>query len=408
MINGYVITGIGMISGVGMDTDECFANILGGKNSFSEITFEKYGPDYRGYYSCVNKESLLDLVDKKTLKRLYYNSAYGDVAAHEALEMAGLVKGERNIDDNEIGVCIGSTFAGAAAAEEENIKIMQKEKLGKKGRCTPYLSISMFQCAVAGNISIHNQLKGNIYSVVSGNAAGINAVIRSVRALDTGQSKIMLAGGSETPLSPYCITSVKSAIGSEGADIAKTAEYHPFSSSNKNIVLGEGCGIICIESEERVKERNRPVLGRICGFDSRIGSDMTRNLKKVIERSLEMAGLKSGDIDLLITYGGEKKTEKAEIEVIEELFGDNTDKVSITNSKHILGHCLGASSIMDIVLGIMCMKNSTVFTMGSGSKFGNKMDKSCVTDKAVRKEIKYFLTYSISYSGVVSAIIIGR
>ena len=351
---------MGAVSPFGLGVRHLWDSILAGKSGISTISkFDttnfpvKIGGEVKG----LDPENFFD---RKELSRLDDFAIYAIVAAEEALINADLQEGIPNMD--RFGVILGSGVGGLTTMEKQNRKMVNRGP-----RAVSPFFIPMFIPDIApGHISIRWGMKGPNYSVVSACASATNAIGDAYRLIQSNDADIILTGGSEAAITPiaYAGFSNMRALSINNENPEKASK--PFDKNRDGFVMGEGAGILILEEAEHAIARNAKIYGEVSGYGatgdayhitapSPGGEGAVRAMKRAINNSKIM----EKDVDYINAHGTSTPfNDKNETNAIREVFGLHAQNISISSTKSMTGHLLGASGgIEAIICTLSIMEN---------------------------------------------------
>ena len=360
MTRRVVVTGMGAVSPFGLGVRHLWDSILAGKSGISTISkFDttnfsvKIGGEVKG----LDPENFFS---RKELSRLDDFAIYAIVAAEEALINADLQEGTPNMD--RFGVILGSGVGGLTTMEKQNRKMVNRGP-----RAVSPFFIPMFIPDIApGHISIRWGMKGPNYSVVSACASATNAIGDAYRLIQSNDADIILTGGSEAAITPisYAGFSNMRALSINNENPEKASK--PFDKNRDGFVMGEGAGILILEEAEHAIARNAKIYGEVSGYGatgdayhitapSPGGEGAVRAMKRAINNSKIM----EKDVDYINAHGTSTPfNDKNETNAIREVFGLHAQNISISSTKSMTGHLLGASGgIEAIICTLSIMEN---------------------------------------------------
>ena len=360
MTRRVVVTGMGAVSPFGLGVRHLWDSILAGKSGISTISkFDttnfsvKIGGEVKGL-------DLENFFNRKELSRLDDFAIYAIVAAEEALINADLQEGTPNMD--RFGVILGSGVGGLTTMEKQNRKMVNRGP-----RAVSPFFIPMFIPDIApGHISIRWGMKGPNYSVVSACASATNAIGDAYRLIQSNDADIILTGGSEAAITPisYAGFSNMRALSINNENPEKASK--PFDKNRDGFVMGEGAGILILEEAEHAIARNAKIYGEVSGYGatgdayhitapSPGGEGAVRAMKRAINNSKIM----EKDVDYINAHGTSTPfNDKNETNAIRKVFGLHAQNISISSTKSMTGHLLGASGgIEAIICTLSIMEN---------------------------------------------------
>ena len=358
-----VITGMGVISPCGNNTETFWQNISNGRSGIKKVTkfdASDFACKIGGEVNNLNPEEYG--ISKKEAKRIDLFSQYALAAASLAIKDSGLKLKDNNED---IGVIIGTGVGGFNTIEEQENILFQK---GAK-RVSPFTIPNLMPNAASGEVSIKYGIMGPSLSISSACASGLHSIIYSVMTIKSGIAKIMVTGGSEAAISPlpYAAFSKMGAITAEYNESPEKAS-RPFDAKRSGFVMSEGAGIIVIESLENAVKRNAGIYAEIIGYG--MSSDAYhitapekdgKGASLAIANALKSAEVDAKDIDYINAHGTSTPlNDLIETRAIKNVFKDNAYNVPISSSKSMLGHTLGAAGGIETIVCALAIKEGIV------------------------------------------------
>ncbi|HBN46003.1 MAG TPA: beta-ketoacyl-ACP synthase II [Candidatus Marinimicrobia bacterium] len=358
-----VITGLGALAPNGNSVADFWSGLLAGKSGIQRVTYfdtENFSVRIAGELSGFNAE---DYFDRKEIRKLDPFSIYGLVTATEAIEHSGLDVDA--IDHDRAGVIIGSGVGGIQTLEDQHKVMLEK---GSR-RISPYFVPKMVANIAAGQIAIKFGLRGPNYTVVSACSSGSDAIGQAFRKIQYGETDIMLTGGSEASVTPLTIAgfgNMKALSASHNDEPEKASR--PFDKDRDGFVLGEGAGILVMESLEHAQARGAHILAELTGYGATDDAfHITQPAEggsgavKAIKLALEDAGTQPEDIDYINAHGTSTPfNDKSESAAIRTVFGAHADFLKVSSTKSMTGHLLGASGAIAAVACVKALENNKV------------------------------------------------
>jgi len=356
------ITGIGVVSPSGIGKRQFWANIKSGRSFIKEITrfdASKYPAHIAGQIDDLEKYSH---ISERLLKKIDAFSHMALVASELALQDAGI--DIKNEDPNLVGIFLGNAIGGWLYAETE-LRDLYLE--GREG-VSPYMASAWFPAAPQGQVSIYYGIKGFSKTVVSDRASSLMALGYARKVLYKNKLNMILAGGMEAPVTPYALLCCNTygALSTHNAD--PQGAYRPFDKQRNGFVIGEGAGIVVMESISRVKKRGSNILGYISGYGTSCdGVDRInpasdgKELARSINMALSDAGVNPQDIGYISLDGlAVDLWDNSEIKALELVFGDDLKKIPVSCPKSMFGNLLGASGAIDMIIALLSMEHNLV------------------------------------------------
>ena len=357
-----VVTGMGVVSAVGNNFDDFWAAIAAGTNGIDYITrFDttdfrtKMGGEVRGFEA----ESYMD---KKDAKRLPLFIQFALASAMMAHKDSGL--NLELIDPYRIGVGVGSGIGGICVMEENARLLMEKGPKRVSPFFVPFEIINM----ASGRISMRLGAKGPNYASVTACATSNNAIGEAFRIVQRGDADVMFTGGSEAAMTPlgfagFCSMRAMSARNDDPKHASR-----PFDKNRDGFVMGEGAGVLVLESLEHALDRNAQIYAEIVGYGMTADAyDMVHPISngegaaKAMEFALMDAEIDSSEVDYINAHGTSTPAgDPAETQAIKRLFGEHSYKIPVSSTKSMTGHLLGAAGAIEMIATIGSIKHSFV------------------------------------------------
>ena len=403
------VTGIGIVSPSGIGKRQFWANIKSGRPFIKEITrFEasKYPAHIAGQIDDLEKYTH---VSERLLKKIDAFSHMALIASEMALQDAGIdIKKE---DPNLVGIFLGNAIGGWLYAETE-LRDLYIE--GREG-VSPYMASAWFPAAPQGQVSIYYGIKGFSKTIVADRASSLMALGYARKTLSKNKLNMILAGGMEAPVTPYALLCCNTYGGLCTENKNPQSAYRPFDKDRKGFVIGEGAGIVVMESVERAKTRNVPVMALITGYGTtcdaldRINPEKTgEQLARAIKIALNDAKLNPEDIDYISLDGlAVDIWDNSEISAIKQVFGKRAKDIPLSCPKSMFGNLLGASGAVDLVATILSMEHNLVApTINLDSPAVNGLN--FVTKQAKEYKINKALIISRGRGGINSVLVVEK
>ena len=391
-----VITGMGVVSSLGLDTDTFFNNIINGKSGISPITsFDTSNHSVK--IAGEVKTNLEEYFDSKELNRIDRFTAFALMAAKEAIETSNLNKKT----NEKVGVIIGSGIGGIHTMEKQYTRLQKSPK-----RVSPFFVPSMILDIVSGHISIKYGFKGPNFAIVSACASGNHAIGESFNRIKYGMDDVIVTGGTEggiTPLSVAGFANMKA--------LSKNPDYNnasrPFDNNRDGFVIAEGAGIIVLEEFEHAKKRGANILGEIVGYGATAdayhltspsldGSGAT----EAMLNSIKDAKIQIENIDYINAHGTSTPyNDKIETLAIKNTFKNHSKNLYVSSSKSMIGHLLGAAGAVEAIITIKSLQKSIIPPTINYEIPDPDCDLNYVPNKSIEKDINYALSNTFGFGG---------
>lgn len=356
-----VITGIGTVNPLGNSVDEFWNNLINGVSGAGPI--EKFDPkNHKTQFACEIKNFDAGLyMDRKEVRKHDLYTQYAFASSQQALENSGLVLSE--VDHDRVGVIWGSGVGGLQTFFEE-----ARSFEDERPRFSPFFIPKMIANIAGGLISIRYGFRGPNYTTVSACASASHAMIEAFNMIRLGKADIMITGGSEAGVNEAGVAGFNSmrALSTRNDD-PKTAS-RPFDKDRDGFVMGEGSAAFIFEEYEYAIKRGATIYAEMVGggmsadaFHMTAPDPEGRGANLVMKWALEDAGLKPEDVDYINVHGTSTPLgDIAEPKAIIKTFGEHSFKVSISSTKSMTGHLLGAAGAVEGLASILAIKNSII------------------------------------------------
>ncbi len=356
------VTGTGVVSPLGNRTSELWSNLIAGKSGAGPITrFDTSNYDTR--FACeVRDFSVEGIIDRKDARRMDRFVQYAVVATREALDSAGI--DVEVLDPERIGVIVGSGIGGMETFETQHSVLMERGP----ARVSPLFIPMMISDMAAGQVSIQFGLKGPNFCTVSACASGANAIGEALRLIRAGDADVMIAGGSEATITPMALAGFGNlrALSTRNDDPLHASR--PFDQDRDGFVIGEGAGVLVLESERHARGRNAPLICELSGYGASgdafhitAPSTSGEGAARAMKRALEDANLNPEDIQYVNAHGTSTPAgDPIEVFAVKSVFGEHARRIMMSSTKSMTGHLLGAAGGLEAVAVAMTIAEGVV------------------------------------------------
>lgn len=404
-----VITGVGAITPIGNSVLEYWNNIKDNKVGINQITkFDTTDFDVK-LAAEVKDFKPTDYMDRKVARRMDIFTQYAVAATKEAIEHAKLDLEKEDV--SRIGVIVGSGIGGLGTIEKEAIKLNKK---GPK-RVSPLMIPLCITNMAAGNIAITYGLKGKCTNVVTACATGTHSVGEAFLSIQNDEADVMVAGGTEGSITPLGIAGFNALTAlSTSKDPLKASR--PFDKERDGFVMGEGAGILILESLEHALSRNANILAEVKGYGANCDAfhitspdETGEGAAKAMELAIKNAGVEKESIDYINAHGTSTPYNDAvETTAIKNVFGDYAYKIPVSSTKSMIGHLLGAAGAVELIVCVYSILDNYIHaTVGHNTK-DDKCDLDYVTNGGINKEVNYTISNSLGFGGHNASIVLGK
>ena len=384
-----VITGMGAVTPIGNDVEALFTSIKEGNCGIAPIThFDT--TDYKVKLAAEVKD--LDMEQ-------YFNK-FARIAAKQAMEMAGLTKDEA---DSERYGCLVASGIGGISTIETSEKTMEERG---PSRVSPYFIPMALSNLAAGQIAIDWGLRGTCECVDTACAAGANAIGEAFRKIRDGYEDVMVTGGAEASITPLSIAGFQSMRALHTGTDPERASI-PFDAERSGFVMGEGAGILVLESLTHAKARNATILGEIVGYGASCDAHhITAPLNdgsggaKAMVNAITDAGIQKEDIAYINAHGTSTSlNDKAETLAVKAAFGEHAKHLAISSTKSNTGHLLGASGAVEAIICVKALKEGIIPATIHYEKADPDCDLDIVPNKCRKQNYTYAMSNSLGFGG---------
>jgi len=405
-----VITGLGLVTPLGIGVEETWTALCEGKSGISEITrFDASGFDTRiaGEVKDFHPE---DFLSKKEAKRIQLFIAYAVAASRMALEDSGLIIDSAN--QNRVGVLTGCGLGGLQILEET------AEILKTKGpkRVTPFFIPMMIGNMAPGMISIYLGAKGPNSSIATACASGTHAVGDAFKIIKRGAADAMITGGVESVITPTCIAGFNAmkALSVRNHDPEKASR--PFDRERDGFIVGEGCGILILETLDGALKRGARIYAEICGYGmSGDGFHMAapapdgEGAARCMAAAIDDAGISYHAVDYINAHGTSTQlNDLYETQAIKSVFKEKAHSLAISSTKSMTGHLLGGAGGIETVFTALTVYEGIIPPTINLDNPDENCDLDYVPNIARNMDVKLAMTNSFGFGGTNAALILSK
>ena len=404
-----VVTGLGAITPVGNDVASFWQGLKDKKVGIAPITYFDT-TDYKAKLAGEVKDfDPKKYMDPKAARRMEPFPQYAVAAAGEAIAQAGLDMEKE--DPFRVGTSIGSGIGSLQAMEREHKKMLEKGP----NRVNPLLVPMMISNMAVGNVAMHYGLKGKSINVVTACATGTNSIGEAFRSIQYGEADVMVAGGTESAITPLGMAGFAALTALSTNDDPETAS-RPFDKDRDGFVMGEGAGIVVLESLEHAQKRGAKILAEVVGYG---GSNDAFHITSpaedgsgaayAMEMALKDAGIAPEKIDYINAHGtSTHHNDLFETMAVKKALGDHAYKVKINSTKSMIGHLLGAAGGVEFIACVKSIEDGFVHATAGLKEAGEGCDLDYTMGEGVPMDIHYALTNSLGFGGVNASLVIKK
>lgn len=394
-----VVTGMGVISPIGNSVEEFWQNVKKKTIGFGPITYFDTAEYKAKVAAQVTGFEPGDYMDAKAARRMEPFCQYAVAAAGQAIKDAGLDLEKE--DTTRIGVCIGSGVGSLQAIEREHQKLLEK---GPK-RTNPMLVPLMISNMAAGNVSIAYGLRGKCTNVVTACATGTNSIGDAYRSIQTGETDVMVCGGTEAAITPISVAGFGALTALSPVEDPARASL-PFDKDRSGFVLGEGSGVVVLESYEHAAARGAHIYAEIVGYGATsdayhitLPAEDGDGAARAMTFALNEAGIAPGQVDYINAHGtATHANDLFETRAIKKAFGDAAYNVKINSTKSMIGHLLGAAGAVEFIVCVKSILDGYVHATVGLTQPDEEMDLDYCKE-ACEMPVNYAMSNSLGFGG---------
>jgi len=405
-----VITGIGIISPIGIGKEKFTESLKNGVSGVDLISFfdvSQYPTKIAAEVKDFNPE---DYIEKKKVRRMDRFCQFALAAAKMAIEDSQLDLNKEDL--SRIGVIIGSGIGGISTIEREMEVLLTKGP----SRISPFLIPMEIINIAAGEIAIQYGFKGPNYGVVSACASSNHAIGDALRILRYGDAEVMITGGSEAAITPLGLSGFCAAKALSTRNDEPKKASRPFDKNRDGFVMGEGAAIFVLETLEHAIKRNAKIYGELAGYAAtddawHITAPREDGTTQALcmKLALQDAEVSPSEVDYINAHGTSTQlNDKYETLAIKQIFGEYAYKIPISSTKSMTGHLLGAAGAVELAAILMCMENNFIHPTINYEVPDPECDLYYVPNQPIEKEINVALSNSFGFGGHNAAIVVKR
>ena len=410
MIRRVVVTGIGVISPLGLDAPSTWEALLAGRSGIGPITrFDAadYPTRIAGEVRGFDPERYLDRKEARKMDTFIH---YAVGASREALDAAGLVIGPENAD--RVGVYIGSGIGGLPLLERTYRDLLER---GPR-KVSPFFIPGMIGNLASGQVSILNGARGPNLAVVTACATGTHAIGESARLIREGRADAMITGGTEAVIAPLAIAGfcAMKALSTRNDEPEKASR--PFDAERDGFVMGEGAGILVLEERECAIARGAPIVCEVAGYGlsgdayhisapSPDGEGAVRSMRL----ALEDAGIDPSEIDYVNAHGTSTPPgDRVEVAAVKTVFGEHARRLAVSSTKSMTGHLLGAAGGLETAVTALAVRDDRVPPTINQETRDPECDLDFVPNVARSMTVRAALNNSFGFGGTNATIVLKK
>jgi 3-oxoacyl-[acyl-carrier-protein] synthase II len=405
-----VVTGVGLVSPLGIGTAETWQGLVAGRSGAAPITLFDASQHSTRFACEVKGFDPLRFIEKKEVKKVDRFIQFAIAAADFAWKDSGLEMTPALAP--RVGVYIGSGIGGFATIEREHSELLK----GGPRRISPFFIPSVIINLAAGWVSIRSGAKGPNSATATACTSGAHAVGDSFRLIQRGDAEAMIAGGSEAAISPLAVAGFCSMRALSTRNDAPEKASRPFDKDRDGFVIGEGAGILVLEELEHARARGARVYAELVGygmsgdaFHISAPSEDGDGGVRVMRAALKDAGVAPDAVDYINAHGtSTPRGDVVEVIATKTVFGAHTRKLALSSTKSMTGHLLGAAGGLEAGITALALRDQVIPPTINLENQDPECDLDCVPSQARKAELRCALSNSFGFGGTNGALLLKR
>ncbi len=401
-----VVTGMGIISPLGIGVEDNWSAVCNGNSGIGLITrfdSESFPVKFAGEVKDFDPEKFMSHKEVKKMDRFIH---FAVAAGQSALEDSGYEITDENAE--RVGVQVGVGLGGLPAIEKYHDTY--KERGVRK--ITPFFIPMVIANLASGQVSIHTGAKGPNTCVVTACATGTHSIGDAARLIQYGDADVMIAGGTESVITPLCVGGFHAAKALSTRNDDPQGASRPFDKDRDGFVIGEGCGVVVLEEYESAKKRGAKIYGEFAGYalngDAYHITSTSPNgegAARCMNLALNNAGVNKEDIDYINAHGTSTGADSTETQAIKTVFGDHAYKLAVSSTKSMTGHLLGAAGGIEALYSLLALSRGVLPPTINYTTPDPECDLDYIPNNAREEKLKMALSNSFGFGGTNAVLV---
>lgn len=405
-----VVTGVGLVSAVGLTAGETWEALLAGRNGVAPITHFDASQFSARIAAEVKGFDPLRFIEKKEIKKMGLFIQFALAAAAEAVENARL-----RVNEDEaarVGVHVGSGIGGFDVIEREHKNLLE----GGPRKISPFFIPASIVNLAAGHISIRFNARGPNSATCTACASSAHSLGDAFRIIQRGEADVMISGGAEAAITPMGVGGFAALRALSTRNDEPERASRPFDKERDGFVVGEGAGILILEELEHARRRQAPILAELIGygmsgdaFHITMPAENGDGAYRVMKATLEDAGVRPEQVDYINAHGTSTLyNDKFETMAIRRLFGEHADKLAVSSTKSMTGHLLGGAGGLEAGITVMALRDQVAPPTANYEVPDPDCDLDYIPNAPRKMKIDYALSNSFGFGGTNAALLFKR
>ena len=405
-----VVTGVGLVSPVGVGTEETWAALLKGTSGIAPIRLFD-----ASRFSCRFAGEVKDFVperyiDRKDIKKMGRFIQFAMAATEFALAQSGLNVREENTE--RVGVYVGSGIGAFEVIEREHTKLLE----GGPDRVSPFFINASIANLASGQISIRYGATGPNLTCATACTTGAHGIGEAWHIIRRGDADVMICGGSEAAVTPLSVAGFAAMRALSTRNESPETASRPWDSHRDGFVVGEGAGVLILEELEHARNRGAAILAELVGYAANSDAFHTnappedgRGVRRVMQLALERAGLRPMEIQYLNAHATSTPLgDRAEGQAISDTFGDHTQSLLVSSTKSMTGHLLGGAGSLEAGITVLALRDQIAPPTTNIEELDQKCTLNLVRDQGLPAEIRFAMSNSFGFGGTNASLVFQR
>lgn len=410
MSRRVVVTGVGLICGLGIGVEEVWEALCAGENGINRITL--FDPTD---FSCqiageVKGFDPLNWISKKEIKKMGRFIQFAVAASDFVTQQANFTITPELA--HRTGVYIGSGIGGFDVIEREHSKLLK----GGPGKISPFFIPATIVNLAAGHVSIRTGARGPNSATATACSASAHAIGDSFKIIQRGDADVMICGGTEAAITPLSVGGFASMRALSTRNDAPEHASRPFDAGRDGFVIGEGAGLIILEELSVAEKRNAPILAELVGYGMSGDAyhitqphESGEGAALVMKAALQDAGVQPEEIGYVNAHGTSTPLgDKMETKAVRDLFGDHAKKLPVSSTKSMTGHLLGGAGGLEAAFSVLALRDQILPPTRNLKDPDPECDLDYVPNEARQAEVRYALSNSFGFGGTNAALVFKR